>query len=168
MVLSFPRRPIIIWITVLMCTSVLLAEEPTADLLFIHGHILTMDSKDSVVEAVAIRDGIIVKIGSNADVQAFAESRSHSRIIDLKGLTATPGLIDTHAHIADGGVAELYDVKLSDATSIAEIVARVKSKVAVTKGGEWITGSGWDEGKIGEHRYVTAADIDAVSPNNPV
>ena len=141
-----------------MCTSVLLAEEPTADLLFIHGHILTMDSKDSVVEAVAIRDGIIVKIGSNADVQAFAESRSHS----------TPGLIDTHAHIADGGVAELYDVKLSDATSIAEIVARVKSKVAVTKGGEWITGSGWDEGKIGEHRYVTAADIDAVSPNNPV
>ncbi len=153
----------IIWITALLWTSALLAQEPTADLLLIHGHILTMDSKDSVVEAIAIRDGIIVKIGSDADIQAFVGSRSRPRIIDLKGLTITPGLIDTHAHIAEGGVAELYDVKLSDATSIAEIVARVKAKVALMKGGEWITGSGWDEGKLAEHRYVTAADIDAVS-----
>ena len=158
----------IIWITALLWTSALLAQEPTADLLLIHGHILTMDSKDSVVEAIAIRDGIIVKIGSDADIQAFVGSRSRPRIIDLKGLTITPGLIDTHAHIAEGGVAELYDVKLSDATSIAEIVARVKAKVALMKGGEWITGLGWDEGKLAEHRYVTAADIDAVSPNNPV
>jgi hypothetical protein len=168
MSLPVPYRLTIIWITALLWTSVLFAEEPSGDLLLIHGHILTMDNKDSVVEAVVIRDGIIIKIGSDADVQAFGGSHSGARIIDLKGLTATPGLIDTHAHIAEGGVAELYDVRLSDAASIPEIVARVKAKVALTKGGEWITGSGWDEGKLAEHRYVTAADIDAVSPNNPV
>jgi predicted amidohydrolase YtcJ len=134
----------------------------------VHGHILTMDSKDSAVEAIAIRDGIIVKIGRDADVLAFAGNGKGARIIDLKGLTATPGLIDTHAHISDGGVAELYDVKLSDATSIAEIVARVRAKVSSTKAGEWITGSGWDEGKLAEYRYVTAADLDAVSLHNPV
>jgi len=147
-------------------TSVLLAQKTPADLLLIHGHILTMDSKDSVVEAIAIRDGSIVKVGSDADVLAFAGKGA--RIIDLKGHTATPGLIDTHAHIADGGVAELYAVRLSDATSIAEIATRVKARVAIAKPGEWVTGSGWDEGKLAERRYITAAEVDAVSPNNPV
>jgi hypothetical protein len=67
-----------------------------------------------------------------------------------------------------GGVEELYGVKLSDATSVAEIVARVNAKIALVKPGEWVTGSGWDEGKLAEHRYVTAADLDSVAPNNPV
>jgi predicted amidohydrolase YtcJ len=153
-------------INVLLWTSLLFAQKPTADLLLVHGQILTMDSRDSVVQAIAIHDGIIVKVGSDAEVLAFAGSGS--RIIDLKGHTATPGLIDTHAHIADGGVAELYGVGLSDTTSIAEILARVKAKVALAKSGEWVTGSGWDEGKLAEHRYVTAAELDTVSPNNPV
>jgi predicted amidohydrolase YtcJ len=109
---------------------------------------------------------MIVKTGSDGDVLAFAGKGT--RIIDLEGHTATPGLIDTHAHVADGGVAELYDVRLSDAASIADIVARVKAKVAVSKAGEWVTGTGWDEGKLSERRYVSTADLDAVSPNNPV
>ncbi len=155
-------------ITGLLWASVLFAQTPTADLLLVHGHILTMDSRDSVAEAIAIRDGLIVKIGSDADVLALAGKGPGVRVIDLHHHTATPGLIDTHAHIADGGVAELYGVKLSDATSIGEIVARVKAKIARAKPGEWVTGSGWDEGKIAERRYVTAADLDAVSPNNPV
>src|SRR5262249_28424813 len=58
--------------------------------------------------------------------------------------------------------------KLSDAASVNEIVTRVKAKIALVKPGEWITGFGWDEGKLAEHRYVTAADLDAVAPTNPV
>jgi len=141
---------------------------PAADLLLLHGHILTVDPKDSVVEAIAVRNGVIVKTGTDAEVLAFAGHAAGIRTIDLHGRTATPGLIDTHAHIADGGVEELFGVKLSDATSVAEIVARVRAKVPLVKPGEWITGSGWDEGKLAEHRYVTAADLDAVAPNNPV
>jgi len=142
------------------------APSEKADLLLVHGNILTVDAKDSVVQALAIRKGTILKAGSDAEVLALAAPGA--RIIDLHGKTATPGLIDTHAHIADGGVGELYGVKLSDATSVAEIVARVKGKVALVKPGEWVTGSGWDEGKLAEHRYVTAADLDKVAPNNPV
>jgi hypothetical protein len=152
----------------LLLSRILLAQSPNADLILLHGHILTADGSDSVAQAIAIRHGIIVKVGTDAEVLEFAGSVPGMRIIDLHGHTATPGLIDTHAHIAEGGVEELYGVKLSDATSVAEIVARVKAKIALVKPGEWVTGSGWDEGKLTERRYVTAADLDAVAPNNPV
>jgi predicted amidohydrolase YtcJ len=151
-----------------LSARLLAAQDSGADLVLIHGQILTVDAKDSVAQAVAIRHGVIVKVGSDAEVLEFAGKNSGIRIIDLQGRTATPGLIDTHAHIAEGGVKELYDVGLSDAFAVAEIVARVKAKVATVKAGEWVTGSGWDEGKLAEHRYVTAADLDAVSPSNPV
>jgi predicted amidohydrolase YtcJ len=152
----------------LLFTPMLPAQNPAADLVLIHGHILTVDANDSVAQAIAIRRGVIVKVGTDADVLEFAANAPGTRVIDLHGHTATPGLIDTHAHIAEGGVEELYGVKLSDATSVAEIVARVKAKIALVKPGEWVTGSGWDEGKLAEHRYVTAADLDAIAPNNPV
>jgi predicted amidohydrolase YtcJ len=142
------------------------AQDSTADLILLHGRVLTINANDSIAQAIAIRRGIILKVGSDAEIQALAAPGV--KVIDLHGHTATPGLIDTHAHIADGGVEELYGVKLSDAVSVAEIVARVKAKVALVKPGEWITGSGWDEGKLAERRYVTAADLDAVAPNNPV
>jgi predicted amidohydrolase YtcJ len=151
----------------LLFTQILAAQNP-ADLVLIHGHILTVDANDSVAQAIAIHHGVIVKVGTDTEVLEFAGKAPGARIIDLHGHTATPGLIDTHAHIADGGVEELYGIKLSDAASVAEIVARVKAKVALAKPGEWVIGSGWDEGKLAEHRYVTAADLDAVALNNPV
>lgn len=152
----------------LLLSRILLAQSPNADLILLHGHILTADGSDSVAQAIAIRHGIIVKVGTDTEVLESAGNVPGRRIIDLHGHTATPGLIDTHAHVAEGGVEELYGVKLSDATSVAEIVARVKAKIALVKPGEWVTGSGWDEGKLAERRYVTAADLDAVAPNNPV
>ena len=159
-------------LAILLLTSMLTpsprAQNSTADLLLLHGHILTVDARDSVAEAIAIRHGVIVKVGTDAEVLKFAGNAPGTRIIDLHGHTATPGLIDTHAHIADGGVEDLYGVQLSDATSVAEIVARVKARIALLKPGEWVIGSGWDEGKLSEHRYVTAADLDAVALNNPV
>lgn len=160
--------PCIVLLFVLFSPTFLSGQSSPAGLLLIHGHILTVDANDSVAQAIAIRHGVIVKVGSDAEILEFARKDPATRIIDLHGLTATPGLIDTHAHIAEGGVDEVYGVRLSDATSVADIVARVKAKVALVKPGEWVTGAGWDEGKLAEHRYVTAADLDAVSPRNPV
>ena len=96
----------------LLFTPMLPAQNPAADLVLIHGHILTVDANDSVAQAIAVRRGVIVKVGTDAEVLEFAGNAPGTRIIDLHGHTATPGLIDSHAHIADGGVEELYGVKL--------------------------------------------------------
>ena len=61
----------------------------------------------------------------------------------------------------------LFAVELSEAASIADVLAKVRDQVAKAKPGEWVRGRGWDEGKFAERRYVTAADLDKVAPNNP-
>jgi predicted amidohydrolase YtcJ len=138
----------------------------TAQLILIHGRILTLDPSDRIVEALAIRDGKIIAVGTDRDILRLAAPSS--RRIDLNGRTATPGLIDSHAHIADAGVADLYHVHLSDVSTVAEAVRRVRAGLAALKPGEWLQGDGWDEGKLAERRYLRAADLDGVSPDNPV
>ena len=135
-------------------------------LILFHGRVLTVDARDSIAEAVAIRDGKIVAVGTDQDILRLADAAT--RRIDLHGRTATPGLIDSHAHIADAGVEQLYHVHLSDASSVAEVVRRVQAGIAALRPGEWLQGDGWDEGKLAERRYVTAADLDRISAHNPV
>jgi predicted amidohydrolase YtcJ len=137
-----------------------------AQLVLFNGRILTVDAADSIAQAIAIRDGKIVAIGTDRDILRLVGAGT--RRIDLNGRAATPGLIDSHAHVADGGVEELYHVHLSDAKSVAEVVRRVRAGVAHLRPGEWLQGDGWDEGKLAEHRYPLAADLDPVSPDNPV
>ena len=137
-----------------------------ADMVLIHGTVLTVDAKDTVAQALAIRRGGIVAVGTDAQIMKLAGKTT--RIVDLHGRTATPGMIDTHSHYTEAGAEDLYFIKLNDATSVADIVARVKERVAVAKPGEWVRGRGWDEGKLSERRYIYTADLDGVSPNNPV
>jgi predicted amidohydrolase YtcJ len=139
---------------------------PAPELILFHGRILTVDSHDTVAQALAIRGGKIMAVGTDRDILRLADGAT--RRIDLQGRGATPGLIDSHAHIADGGVEQLYHVHLSDASTVAEVVRRVQAGIAGLKPGEWLQGDGWDEGKLAERRYVLAADIDRVSPHNPV
>lgn len=136
------------------------------DLILYGGRIHTVDDGDATVAALAIAHGIIVARGTDAEILALAGPAT--RRIDLHGRAATPGLIDSHAHIADAGVEALYHVQLSDARSVTAVVSRVREALTHLEPGQWLEGSGWDEGKLAERRYVTAADLDRVSPHNPV
>lgn len=149
-----------------LAASVFVIQAQTADLILINGKILTVDAKDSVAEAVAIAGGKIVGVGSSDAVKKMAAK--NARVIDLHGRTATPGLIDTHAHFQEAAV--LYDVEVSDPSikQIGDVLKRVQAKVATLKDGEWVRGSGWDEGKFTELRYIYASDLDKVAPGNPV
>jgi predicted amidohydrolase YtcJ len=82
----------------LLFAQFLLAQDPAADLVLIHGHILTVDANDSVAQAVAVRHGVIVKVGTDAEVLQFAGNAPGLRVTDLHGRTATPSLIDTVGH----------------------------------------------------------------------
>ncbi len=160
----FPIRTFLVLPAVFAAGACLSAQQ--ADTVLIHGTILTVDAKDSVAQALAIRDGGIIAVGTDAQVMKLAGKAT--RIVDLHGRTATPGMIDTHSHYAEAGARDLFQLKLEDAVSIADVVARVKARVALAKPGEWVRGVGWDEGKLAERRYIHASDLDAVSPNNPV
>jgi predicted amidohydrolase YtcJ len=135
-----------------------------ADLLLVNGKMITVDAKDSVAQAIAIQNGKIVAVGSNDEVRKHAAK--NARIIDLRGRTATPGLIDSHCHFDE--TTTIYDLDLSNIKSVAEAVELVRQKVANTPPNVWIQGAGWDESKLAELRYIYASDLDKVSPNNPV
>jgi predicted amidohydrolase YtcJ len=139
---------------------------PPAELVLRNGKILTVDAADSVAQAVAIAGGKIVAVGPNERIAPLVDS--HTQVIDLRGRTATPGLIDSHVHFSEADA--LYMVDLSDLAvkTVDDAVARVRAQVEKSKAGEWVRGRGWDEGKLAERRYITARDLDRVAPNNPV
>ena len=144
------------------------AQPLSADRVLVNGHILTVDARDSIAQAVAIRAGRIVAVGTNAQIEALADARSER--IDLHGLTVTPGLIDAHIHLAEGGLDALYllDLSYPAVTSIEEVVAKVRTRAAEEEPGAWVRGRGWDEGKLTENRYIYASDLDAAAPDRPV
>jgi predicted amidohydrolase YtcJ len=133
-----------------------------ADLVVLGGPIWTMDPRRPLVSALAAREGRVLAIGSIADVTRYQGART--RVLDLAGGLAVPGLTDAHAHLLGLG-AELEEVDLRGATSIAEVVARVQQQ-APPEG--WVLGRGWDQnlwpgGAMPTHEALTAA-----FPDRPV
>ncbi len=164
--IRIPRAPLCcLFLAAASAWSQVTPPEPE-DFLLINGKILTVDARDSVAQAVAITGGKIVAVGSNAAARQAAAKDAH--VIDLHGHAVTPGLIDAHCHFEE--VDALYSVDLSDPSvnTIAIAMKKVQERVATLKPGEWVRGNGWDEGKLAELRYIRAADLDAVSPENPV
>jgi predicted amidohydrolase YtcJ len=115
-------------------------------------------------QAVAIRGSRIVFVGSN---EAAAEWRGpSSRVVDLRGATLLPGLVDAHVHIVELG-RMLERVNVVGVATEAEIVEKVAARAAVTPKGEWILGYGWDEGAWAD-RYPTLKLLSERVPDHPV
>lgn len=137
-----------------------------ADLILHSGKILTVDATFRIAEALAIRTGRIVAVGSDREILTLRGPATAMR--DLRGRAAVPGLIDSHSHLTQYGM-RLFRPDLSKAASVAEIVALIASKVRSSAPGEWITNSGfWNETKLAERRSPTLFDLDPISPANPV
>jgi hypothetical protein len=155
----------------LLCLFSCTPDKPKADLVVMGGTIYTVNVKQPVAEAVAVRGNKIAFVGSAAEVQQWIGDST--RVVDLKGKIMTPGWIEGHAHFFGLGYFEI-DLNLMDAKNYDEIVERVKEAVAKAKPGQWILGRGWHQDKWDTmpetmvKGFQTHEKLSAVSPNNPV
>jgi len=137
-----------------------------ADTVILNAKVITADSAFSIAEAIAIRDGRFLAVGSNADVKVWAGARTD--VIDAAGRTVVPGLIDTHAHVEAAGLFK-YTVSFDGVTTVAEALARVKDMAARTAPGEWIRGRIWHPvAQLKEKRFLNRWELDEVAPDHPV
>ena len=160
--------------TTLALICLLACSNPTkefATILIYGGTIYTVDSITTTVEAVATKDNIILFAGTLAEAEEFKNDQT--QLIDLKGKTMTPGLIEGHGHFMGLGYNEL-SLDLMNTTSYQDIVDAVAERVKNAKPGEWITGRGWHQSKWDSmpeetvHGFQTHHLLSAVSPDNPV
>ena len=134
-----------------------------ADTILHGGNIVTLDSGLPVAEAVAVRGGRIVAVGSDAEVLLFSGPETEE--IDLGGRSVIPGLADNHFHGIGGGAG----VDLSEARTLREVLLRIADRVSDTELGSIIlTNSDWHEGQLAEQRLPFRDDLDTVASNHPV
>jgi predicted amidohydrolase YtcJ len=141
------------------------ARTEQADLVFKNANIYTVNDKQPNAEALAIKQGKVVFVGSNSGVQPYVGSQT--TVADLNGYTVVPGLVDAHCHLSGVGAREL-NLNLEGTSSLAEFLDRVKARVAQAKPGEWVTGRGWIETFWKPPVFPTRADLDKIAPDNPV
>src|SRR5436309_13023849 len=144
-----------------------------ADLLLVNGRVLTMDEHDAVHEAVAVRDGKIVAVGSTRGLEPLAGAAT--RIIDLDGRTAMPGLADCHVHLASDASRAVDAVECRDRydpliDSVRAIESRIRRWATATAPGQWIVarGSPLADCRLAERRLPTRAELDRAAPEHPV
>ncbi|MGB7202220.1 MAG: amidohydrolase [Pyrinomonadaceae bacterium] len=136
-----------------------------ADLVVANANIRTMDAKRTVARSMAVLNGKIIAIGSDAATKSFVGPKT--RVINAGGKTVIPGFNDAHVHFMETGT-QLSSVDLRDAKSPEEFVRRIKEFAAKLPKGRWILGGKWDHENWTPSNLPTAAMIDAVTPNNPV
>lgn len=140
--------------------------------MIIHGGtIYTVDSTQTTVEAVVTKNDIILFAGKFEEAKNYQNEQTE--LIDLKGKTMTPGLIEGHGHFMGLGYNEL-ELDLINTTSYQDIIDAVAEKVKKSKPGEWIVGRGWHQSKWDSlpanivKGFQTHHLLSEVSPDNPV
>lgn len=154
-------------LTVFSCQN----QKEVADTILLNGNIYTVDENNPTAQAIAIKDGLILKVGSNDDISALKGETTE--VIDLKGQFTMPGFIEGHGHFSGMGYS-LIDLNFLKSKNWNEIVQQVAEAAKKAKPGEWIIGRGWHQEKWNEalekhvQGYPYHDHLSEVSPNNPV
>ena len=141
------------------------ATDQHADLILLNGKILTVDSEDSIVDAIAVKDSMILAAGPYNSLEPLRGPTTVE--VDLKGKTVTPGFVDSHLHMHYYGKQfqeNLIDIRFPAVKTREDLIEKVRAKVATTRTGEWIAGN---QGFIcidPPNRW----ELDEISPENPV
>ncbi len=144
-----------------------LSASAQADLIITNGKIATMAKEGEFVQAVAVKDGLIVATGTNAKVLKLKGGAT--QLIDAHGKTVIPGLNDSHAHIIREGLNYNMELRWDGVTSLKRAMAMLKEQAARTPDGAWVKViGGWNEFQFEEKRLPTLAEINAAVPDKPV
>jgi predicted amidohydrolase YtcJ len=140
-----------------------------ADTIVVNGRVLTQDAALPRAEAVAIKDGRFLAVGTNADIRNLANA--NTKVIDASRMTVVPGFIDTHNHA--GGTTLLYEVLVGNPfevefVTIQSIIDKLRAKAQTLPPGTWVEGYFHDDTKLKDKRPLNTSDLDKVSTEHPV
>ncbi|MFK7089282.1 amidohydrolase [Chromobacterium violaceum] len=139
----------------------------TADVILRNGRIATLDRRRPQASAVAVKDGRFLAVGEEAEIMALAGPTT--RVVDLKGRRALPGLIDNHTHLVRGGLNFNMELRWDGVRSLADAMDMLRRQVAVTPAPQWVrVVGGFTEHQFVEKRLPTLDEINAVAPDTPV
>ena len=142
-----------------------------ADLILINGVIATVEDNNPSAEAVAVKDGKILTVGSTIDIEKYAGDST--QVIDLKGKFVMPGFNDSHAHFLGIGNSKQI-LNLREAKNWDEVIEIVAKATETAIPGEWIIGRGWHQEKFDPkpvpnvNGYPIHNELSKASPRNPV
>jgi predicted amidohydrolase YtcJ len=141
--------------------------ELKADMVLLNGKVVTIDPDDRIVEAVAIRGNQIAAVGSTEEIKQIVGTET--KVINLKGKTVMPGIIDSHTHPSHIAAKFLeVDCRSPPIRKISEILSLIKEKAEELGPGEWVRGANFNDSKLEEKRHITRWELDKVAPDNPV
>ncbi len=166
--MTFDLRLIAIAVLVTATPSGAQTRTPACQDLVLHnGTIATMDSRNTMARAVVIRGDRIVAVST---APGIPEHDSCATLIDLRGRTVVPGLIDSHDHIVQLSLRPGHDMReIEGAFSIPALQQVTRAKASTLPAGEWITAvGGWAANQFAERRLPTIAELDAAARNHPV
>lgn len=135
-----------------------------ADLIVTNAEIRTLANPGESVEAFAVRDGKVIRLGTDYDIQFLADAETET--LDLDGRVVVPGFIDAHTHLTTVGKYQVH-ADLSKADSLPAAVDRLRTRASEVDEGP-VLGYGYDESRWPESRYLTREDLDAISTAQPV
>jgi len=164
-------RNLLLLVLVFLTLACQQESKEVADFILTNGNFYTVNPEQPRVAAVAIKDGKILALGSNEEVNVYQGQTT--KMLDLNGDFAMPGFIEGHGHFSGLG-SSLMNLNFLKAQSWDEIVEKVAERAAITKPGEWITGRGWHQEKWLEPLdkevlgYPYHDKLSDVSPDNPV
>ena len=144
-----------------------MSETVIADLVVRNGRIYTVDANRSWASAMAVRGGRVLAIGDDAAVKPHLGE--DTRIVDLDGRMAMPGIVDVHTHMMMGGQAELFELRFSNLARRDAILEKVRAAAEKTPEGKWVIGAQWGSDLIATlNSAESLAALDAASLGRPV
>lgn len=137
------------------------------DLILHHGVFTTLDRSKPTASAVAVKDGVFVAVGEDPEVMNLKGDTT--KVVDLKGRQALPGLIDNHLHIIRGGLNFNMELRWDGVRALSDAMGMLKRQVAITPPPQWVrVVGGFTEHQFAEKRLPTIEELNAVAPDTPV